>query len=128
MNKEVLFSDTLSATTTAADVKAPMDSFLLANEFSWQNFKHICTDDDPVMIGVKSGFATLVKNKWSHVTSSHCSPYRCTLASKILPLHLMEVMDVAIKVISFFRLRTKNHRLFQLLTEEMGAQHVGLLF
>ena len=37
-------------------------------------------------------------------------------------------MDVAFKVINFIRSRAKNHRLFQLLVKEMGAQHVGLLF
>ena len=39
----------------------------------------------------------------------------------------MEVMDVSVKVINFIRSRGKNHRLFQVLAEEMGAKHVGLL-
>ena len=34
------------------------------------------------MVGVKSGFVTLVKNEWPHVTPSHCSLHRYTLASK----------------------------------------------
>ena len=67
--EKFLFSNTLSATTNAADVKALVDSFFQTNELSWQNFKHICTDGAPAMIGVKSGFVTLVKNQWS----SHCS-------------------------------------------------------
>ena len=79
------------------------------------------------MIAVKSGFVTLVKNEWLYVTSSHCSLHRYTLASKILPLHLMEVMYVAVKVISSICLRVKIHRLFRLLAEEIGAQHVRLL-
>ena len=33
-----------------------------------------------------------------------------------------------VKVINFIRSRAKNHRFFQLLATEMGAQHVGLLF
>ena len=37
-------------------------------------------------------------------------------------------MDVAVKVINFIRSSAKNHRFFQLLGKEMGAQHVGLLF
>ena len=63
MKEEFLFSSTLSATRAVADVKALVDSFLNFNELSWQNFKHICTDGGPEMIGVKSGFVTLVKNK-----------------------------------------------------------------
>ena len=99
-----------------------------ANELSLQNFKRICNDCAPPMIGVISGFITLVKNEWPHVTSSHCSLHRYILASKTLPLRLMEVMDVAVKMINFIRSRAKNHRFFQFLVKEIGAQHVGLLF
>lgn len=128
MKEEFLFCNTLPTTTTAKDVKAIVDSFFEVNGLSWQNFKHICTDGAPAMIGVKGGFVTLVKNEWPHVTSSHCSLHRYALASKTLPPRLLEVMDVAVKVINFIRAKAKNHRLFQLLANEMGAQHVGLLF
>ena len=63
IKKELWFSNTLSATTTVADVEALVNSFFEANELSWQIFKHICTDGAPTMIGVKSGFVTLVKNE-----------------------------------------------------------------
>ena len=128
MKEEFLFSNTLPATTSAADIKALVDSFFEPNELSWQNFKHIRTDSAPAKIGVKSGFVTLVKNKWPHVTSSHCSLQRYTLASKTLPLHLMEVMDVAVKVINFVRLRTINRLLFPTFGQRSGSEHVGLLF
>ena len=45
--KEFLFSNTLSTTTSAANVKALVDSFFEVNKLSWQNFKHICTDGCP---------------------------------------------------------------------------------
>lgn len=127
MKEEFLFCNTLSTTTTAVDVKDVVDSFFKANGLSWQNFKHICTDGAPAMVGVRGGFVTLVKKEWPHVTSSHCSLHRYALASKTLPPSLMEVMDVAVKVINCIRSRAKNHRLFQVLAKEMGAQHVGLL-
>ena len=123
-----MFGNTLSATTTAADVKALFYSFFEANEFSSKNFKHICTDGSPTMLDAKSGFVTLVKNEWPHVTSSHCSLHRYNLTSKTLSLDLKEAMDVAVKVVNFIRSRGKNQPLFQLLDKEMGAQHVGLLF
>ena len=129
MKEEFLFGNKTLSATTAADFKDLVDSFFEANELSWQNFKHICTEGVPTMIGIKSGFVTLVKNKWPHVTSSHCSLHRYTLASKTLPLHLMRVVYIAVKVISFICSRTKNRRHFQLFaTKEMGAQHEELLF
>ena len=123
MKEEFSFSNALSATTAAANVKARVDSFFEANELSRQNFKHICTDGAPAMIDIKTGFVTLVKNEWPHATSSQCSLHRYNLASKTLPLYFLEIMEVAVKVINFIRSRAKNHRLFQLLAEE-----VGLLF
>ena len=82
--------------------------FFEANELSWQNFKHICSDGAPAMIVVKSGFVTLMKNEWPHVTPSRCPLHRYTLASNTLPLHLMEVVDVAVKVINFIHSKTKK--------------------
>ena len=82
IKEESLFNNTLSATTTAADVKAFVGSRFEAHELSWHSFKHDCTDGAPAMIGVKSGFVTLVKNKWPHVTSSHCLLPRFTLTIK----------------------------------------------
>ena len=63
MKEEFLFSNALSAATTAAALKALVDSFFEANYLSWQNFKHICADGAPAMIDVKSVFVALVKNK-----------------------------------------------------------------
>ena len=128
MKEEFLFCNTLSTTATAIDIKAVVKCFFEANGLSWINFKHICTDDAPAMVGAKGGFVTLVKNEWPHVMSSHCSLHRYALATKTLPTPLMKVMDVAVKVINFIRGRAKNHRLFQILTEEMGAKHLGLLY
>ena len=109
--EEFLFSN--AATNTAADVKALVYTFFEANKLSWQNFKHICTDGALAMIGVKSGFVTVVKNKWFHVMSLHCSPHRYTPASKTLPLHLIEVMNIAVKVINFICSKAKeDHRPF----------------
>ena len=44
MKEEFHFCNTLSATTTAADIKVIVDSFFETNELSWQNFEYICTD------------------------------------------------------------------------------------
>ena len=128
IKENFLFSNTLSATTTAADVNAVVNSFFEANKLSWQNFKHICTDGTPVIIDVKSGFVTPVKNEKLCVTSLHCCLHQYTLATKILPLHLMKVMDVAVKAINFICSRIKKHSLFQLLSQEMGVQLEGILF
>ena len=108
IKEEFLFCNTLSATTTTADIKAIVESFFGANELSWQNVKHICIDTALVIIGVRIEFVTLVKNEWPHVTSSHSSLHRYALASNTLPPRLMEV---AVKVINSIHSRAKNDRL-----------------
>ena len=128
MKEEFLFSNTLSAITTVGSIKVLVNSFFEANELSWQNFKRICTNGAPAMIGVKSGFFTLIKKEWLPVRTSHCLLYRYTLASKTLPLQLMEVMGVAVKVINFIRLRAKKSPDLPAIGKEIGAQHMGLLF
>ena len=128
MKEEFLFCESMITTTTAVDIKAIVDSFFEANDLSWLNFKHICTDGAPAMLGAKAGFVALVKKDWPHITSSHCSLHRYALATKTLPKVLMKVMNIAIKVINFIRGRAKNHRIFQVLTKEIGAKHLRLLF
>ena len=115
-------------TTTAVDIKAIVDSFFEANDLSWLNFKHICTDGAPAMRGAKAGFVALVKKDWPHITSSHCSLHRYALATKTLPKVLMKVMNIAIKVINFIRGRAKNHRIFQVLTKKWEPNISGFGF
>nr|XP_039265785.1 protein ZBED8-like [Styela clava] len=119
IKEEFLFCKSMPSTTTALDVKTIVNAFFIANELSWCNFKHVCTDGAPAMVGVRAGFVALVKKEWPHVTSSHCSLHRYALATKTLPSRLLEVMDFAVKVINFIRARAKNHRLFQVKKWEM---------
>ena len=114
-----------SLSMSNADIKAAVDSFFEPNELSWQNFKHICTDGAPAMIGAREGFVTLVKNEWPHVTSLHCSLHRYGLASKTLPSCLMEVMEIAVKVINFICSRAKNHRLISTFGCRNGSTTCG---
>ena len=133
MKKEFLFSNILSATTTAADVKALVDSFFEANELSWQNFKLISTDSALAMIGVISGFVTLVKNKWPYVTSSHCSLFTAPIHSSIKDS--ASTFDGSYgccgqsdQLRSFKGRNSAALPTFGQKKKEMGAQHVGLLF
>uniref|UniRef100_UPI00358F567B protein FAM200C-like n=1 Tax=Myxine glutinosa TaxID=7769 RepID=UPI00358F567B len=82
MKEEFLFCNTLPTTTTAADIKAIVDSFFEAD-------------------GLDSS---------ASFAGSHGR------------------LDVTVKVINFICAKAKNHRLFQLLANEIGAEHVGLLF
>ncbi|QQP51675.1 Uncharacterized protein FKW44_013106, partial [Caligus rogercresseyi] len=61
VKEEFLFCELLTTTTTAEEVKKLVDYFFEKNGLSWMQFQHICTDGAPAMIGVQTGFVTLVK-------------------------------------------------------------------
>ncbi|XP_066981922.1 protein FAM200C-like [Macrobrachium rosenbergii] len=76
---------------------------------------YICTDGAPAMIGHKSRFTTLMKEKVPHVSSSHCVLHQHALASKTLPVSLKEVLDSTVKTVNFIHARPLNHRIFKAL-------------
>lgn len=65
------------------------------------------------MIGKKSGFIAIVKEKAPHVLTTHCVLRRQTLASKTLSKKLKEVMKITVQAVNFIRGRALNHRLFK---------------
>jgi len=80
------------------------------------------------MLGKRSGFVTLVKQDNPTITTSHSVLHRYQLASRTLPSDLMGVFDTTVRMINFVRSRALNHRIFQRLAKEMGAEHTVLLY
>ncbi|XP_068208356.1 protein FAM200C-like [Palaemon carinicauda] len=83
--KEFLFCKPLKTTAKATDVFSLVKAFFLEHEMTLNMCGSICTDGAPVMLGNKSGFATLVKKEVPHVTVTHCVLHRHALATKTLP-------------------------------------------
>ena len=126
VEEEFLMCEPLVATTKLRDVKDKVDAFLVAN--SWNDhFGSLCTDAAPVMLGVRSGFTTLVKADAPDIISTHCALHREALAAKTLPCLFKEVLDVTVRVVNFIRAKSLNHRLLKLLAEELGAEHSIIL-
>ena len=83
--EEFLFCKPLKTTAKATDVFSLVKEFFLEHEMTLNMCGSICTDGAPVMLGNKSGFATLVKKEVPHVTVTHCVLHRHELATKTLP-------------------------------------------
>ena len=88
----------------------------------------LCTDGAPSMFGAKSGFITLVKKRAPHIISTHCSLRRHAPASKTLPEYLKAVLKHVIECVHFIRARAFNHRLFKVVCDQMGSEHIVLLY
>ncbi|KAK3895493.1 hypothetical protein Pcinc_000834 [Petrolisthes cinctipes] len=74
------------------------------------------------MLGNKSEFADLVKERVPDITTKHCVLHRHALAAKTLPSHFKEVLSVCVKVVNYIRGRPSNHRVFKVFCEEIGKK------
>ena len=97
VKEELLFCSELETTTKAKDVMAKVENFFHKENISWASLCGVCTDGAPAMLGAKSGFQTLVKNKARNVVITHCFIHREELASKTLPDGLKCTFDVSLK-------------------------------
>ena len=128
IKEEFLFCECLKTTTKANDIFRLIQSFFDHHELTWDLIGSICTDGAPAMIGKKSGFVAIVKEKAPHVLTTHCVLHRQVLAFKTLPRKLKEVMGILVQTVNFIHGHALNHRLFQKFCDEIGAEHSVLLY
>ena len=65
---DLLFCRPLATTTKAGDVMELISAFFEKEGLKWDKLVGVCTDGAPAMLGSRSGFVTLVKQKnhqWS---------------------------------------------------------------
>ncbi|XP_076065126.1 protein FAM200C-like [Oratosquilla oratoria] len=80
-----------------------VSDFFQENQLSWESLVGVCTDGAPAMRGLRSGFVTKVKERNPSVMSTHCILHREALASRTLPVEMMDVLNVAIKIVNFVK-------------------------
>uniref|UniRef100_UPI00358FFCAA protein FAM200C-like n=1 Tax=Myxine glutinosa TaxID=7769 RepID=UPI00358FFCAA len=128
VKEEFLFCSPLKTTTKSVDIMNIMNHFMEENGIEWTKLGSLCTDGALVMMGKRSGFVALVKDKCPDVIVTHCVLHRHTLAAKTLPNELGDVMAIVVTAVNFIRARALNHRLFQVVCEDIGAAYTHLLY
>ncbi|KAF2368590.1 protein of unknown function DUF4371 [Trinorchestia longiramus] len=128
VKEEILFSAALETTAKAIDVFSKVDEFFQEHGLSWEKLVGVCTVGAPSMIGSRSKFVKLVKEKNPAVTGTHCVIHRQSLASKTLPGNLRSSMNLAIKVVNFVKNSSLNSRLSATLCSDLGTYYKTLLF
>ena len=106
IEKDFLFCHPLETTTKASDVLKLVEDFFTAGNLDWNKLGSVCTDVAPAMLGVRSGFLTLVKQK-------NCNIHREALASKTMSQPLKQALDCAAKVINYIKVSALNTRPFE---------------
>ena len=84
IEEDLLSCRPLKTTTKAADVMQLVEDFFEEEGLDWEKLVGACTDEAPVMIGARSGFAKLLKQKNPKVVTQHCIIHREAFASKTM--------------------------------------------
>ncbi|XP_058261614.1 zinc finger BED domain-containing protein 5-like isoform X2 [Hemibagrus wyckioides] len=127
LQEEFLFCKPLPAQTTAEAIFDILNAFIDSNGIDWSKCVGLSTDGARAMVGHRNGVAARVKTVAPLMSSVHCSLHREALATKKMPTDLRCVLDEAVKIVNFIKTRPLQSRLFRLLCEEMGSDHVQLL-
>ena len=107
---------------------AKIEHFFDKENISWASLCDVCTDGAPAMLGAKSGFQTLVKNKAPNLLTTHCFIHWEALGSKTLPDDLKCAFDVVVKSVNYIKNSALNTRLFQKLCKDLNFEHKQLLY
>lgn len=127
INEHILFCKKLTGSTTGKDVFHVIDTFFSEHNLDWKSCIHVCTDGAASMTGRVKGLIAQIKKVNPDVQWNHCIIHREALASKRMSPELHEVLNDAVKVINFVESRPLNHRLFERLCHDSGAEHQQLL-
>jgi len=80
------------------------------------------------MLGVQSGFLSLVIQKNPKVIGTHCVIHREALAARKCHNHLSKHLILLFKVTNYIKASALNTRLFRNLSQDMDAEYDSLLF
>ena len=126
--EEFLFCKPLKLNTRAEDVLKAVNDFFNKNDLDWGNLVGITTDGAPTMLGSRSGFQTLLKQRAPLAIGVHYFIHREALASKTLPDQLNTVFKVLVKIVNYVKSSALNTRLFRKIRQDMESDFEVLLF
>ena len=125
--EDFLFCQTLETRTTVEHIFQLVNTFMEENRLDWKKFVGVCTDGARAMTGRHNGVATRISEVAPEMRWTHCSIHREALAVKKMPEDLKSVLDSAVKTVNFIKARPMHSRLFGVLCDEIGSEHVQLL-
>ena len=116
-----MFCKTLSTKTTAREIFDKVDRFFEAHAIKWEHVIGVCTDGAPAMIGCRSGFQTLVKEKCPDVIRTHCTIHRQALLVKTMPEELKSVLNDVIKAVNSLKQTHSTHACFVIYAKKVNS-------
>lgn len=127
VEEEMLFCQPLKTRTTGQDIFDSLDSFIRENGINWSKCVGLTTDGARAMSGKYTGLRAKVKEVAPLLEWTHCSIHREALAVKGMNPDLKSTLDDAVKIVNLIKAQSKNSRLFAVMCDEMGSDHMQLL-
>ncbi|XP_040187942.1 SCAN domain-containing protein 3-like [Rana temporaria] len=113
--------------TSGEEIYRVTTEYLEQGGLSWKNCISVCTDGAAAMMGSVKGFISRVRVQNPSVRNTHCFLHREALVAKTLPQELSDVLDGAVNIVNYIKMRPLKTRMFSILCAEMGAEHHSLL-
>ncbi|XP_064412766.1 protein FAM200B-like [Latimeria chalumnae] len=126
--EQYLFSADLPTSTTAADIFAALDNYFESVGLSWSKCVDVTTDGAASMTGKHSGVVQRILSKAPNATWNHCFLHREALAAKDMVPEVHETLKDVVKIVNYIKQNAKNSQCFQVFCQEMGNEHVHLLY
>ena len=126
IKEKLLMSNILETTSKWIDVMQIISNYFEHHVLKWEKLVGFCTDGAPAMLGSRSGYSTLVKEKNPSILTTHCVIYR--QAKKTLPEELSNVLKPERKLVNFVKSKALNTRIFKKLCVELDSEYDTLLF
>ena len=121
LEDEFLLCKSLDTKTAAKDIFNKIDSFFEEHNIQWKHVIGVCTDGAPAMLGCRSGFLTLMKEKSPNVAGTHSIIHCQALMVKTMPDELSHVLDKVIKTVNFIKANALNSCLFAELCKDSDS-------
>jgi hypothetical protein len=113
--------------TTAEEVFASLNAFIISHNMDWLRCVGVSTDGARAMSGRLTGLAARIKEIAPSATWFHCCLHRDALVVKKIPEELQQTLNESVKIVNFIKSKSLNSRLFEQLCKEMDSEYHQLL-
>ncbi|KAG6936315.1 zinc finger BED-type containing 5 [Chelydra serpentina] len=101
VHDDILFCQPIPIHTTGEAIFKVTDNFIKNNDLDWSRCVGISTDGARAMTGSKKGVVARIQAVAPEAKSTHCCIHREALATQNVQAELKQVLDEAVKIISF---------------------------
>ena len=98
LHTRIFVLQSLITRTIAKEIFYFVNKFFDKHNLKCKHVIGVCIDGAPAMLGCRSGFQTLVKEKSPGVAGTHCTIHRQAFMAKTLPNQLKNVLDNVFKL------------------------------